>query len=147
MELTPHTAPEFAQALRDLLPPGEVWAWAPGSLGGMLTDLPAAELARVDAAAVATLDAALQAHLPKAISWRLADYKAVADAVATVPHVLVTRPEPLRCQSRVGGRVWSARYRFAIVLQFDPAHVSQATLQQALDGFKQGHTVIIYGVF
>lgn len=142
MQLEHHTAADFAQAMRDLLPPGDAWRWPAGGLGAALTDMPAQELARVDAQAQQILDATVSTHTPVVSLWRLQDYKDVARAVD--PTVSTRYVRPFVAGSAVGGRLWSARARYVLMVRYDAAAGTLPALRAALARFKQAHVAIFY---
>ena len=107
MILAAHSARDFADALKALLPPGAAWDWAVGGTGDALLLSTAEELARVDAATQAVLDRAIDVHRPKASSWHISEYRriareAIGDLVETMPR------RPFAVGSTVGDRVWSS---------------------------------------
>ncbi len=135
MQVTSHTADDFAGALDALLPPGEAWRWADGGTGHALLLATAQEPARLEAQVQAVLDDAITAHRVAAGSWRLVDYQRVADA-AVVPalanSVAVSRPRPVYAGFKVGARVWGPRARYVMLVSFSSATVDAQALWDAL---------------
>lgn len=106
MKLQPHSARDYADALKALLPPGAAWAWPVGGFGDAMLLGTAQELARVDAAAQQVLDAAIEAHRPKNSSWHISEYRRVAnEALAGVAETMPRRPAGIG--GHVGDRLWS----------------------------------------
>ncbi len=102
-----HTARDFADAIKALLPPGDAWDWPEGGFGDDLLLGMAQELARIDAAAQALLDRAVRVHRPAATNWNISEYRRVArEAIANVAEVMPRKP--FAVGSKVGDRVWSA---------------------------------------
>jgi hypothetical protein len=107
---------------------------------------PFGRLARVDAEVARLLGQAVQSHKPKAVSWRLVDYQAVAaESQATAQAkagVVCSTRLPLRAGFAVGERVWSERSRYLLIVRYDAAVVDALGLWQALAAFVLAHTVI-----
>jgi hypothetical protein len=174
MQLEQHSAADFANALRALMPPGAAWEWGQGGLGAALMGGPAIELARVDAQAQPLLDAAVDLHRPKAGSWRLVDYQAVAQAsqagvVEALPRKAfavgsgagqrlwsgagagfavathaVDACRPFGAGSAAGTRLWGARGRYALLVRYYATVSDLDALRAALALFKQGHMVLFF---
>lgn len=107
MQLPVHTATDYADAQRALLPPGAAWDWPQGGFGAALLGGMGEELARIGADAQLVLDAAPELHRPKHTRWTLADYRQVAnDAIAGVTETLPRRT--FAVGSHAGNRLWSA---------------------------------------
>lgn len=106
MKLEAHSPREFADALKDLLPPGAAWDWPVGGIGDTLLLGTAEELARVDAATQAVLDRAIDVHRPAASSWHINEYRRIAQEV--IGDLLETMPRrTFAVGSKVGDRAWS----------------------------------------
>ena len=106
MKVTAHSARDFTDAIKALLPPGAAWDWPVGGVGDALLLSTAEELARVDAATQAVLDRAIDVHRPKASSWNITEYRRVArEAVSTISETLPRRT--FAVGSKVGDRIWS----------------------------------------
>lgn len=143
MDIQPHTASEFADAIAALMPPGEAWVWRQSAgLGWGLLSGPAKELERIDALAVAVLGLAMASHKPVSFQWRLVDYTAIAQGV--MPGALVSTRKPLRAGFKVGQRTWSGRARYALVVTYSQAAGDAMAMRRALAAFKQAHMVIFY---
>lgn len=106
MKVAAHTPREFADAIKVLLPPGAAWEWPEGGTGDAMLLGTGEELARVDAATQGVLDAAIEAHRPKASSWHISAYRAVA--AAAIADVETMPRRTFSVGSHVGDRVWSA---------------------------------------
>jgi hypothetical protein len=174
MQLEHHSAADFAEAIRALMPPGVVWEWGQGGLGEALMTGPAHELARVDAEAYPLLAAAVDLHRPKALSWRLVDYRAVADLSQAgvteamprqafvagsgagqrlwtgpgtgfaVPTHRVDVCRPFAAGSPAGARLWGERARYALLVSYYATVADLAALREALATFKQAHMVLFF---
>lgn len=106
MKVSPHSAREYADALKALLPPGAAWDWPQGGVGDALLLGTAQELARVDAATQNTLDAAIEAHRPGKCNFHISEYRRVAgEALAGVAEVMPRKTAAIGC--RIGTRLWS----------------------------------------
>jgi len=106
MKVTAHTAREFADAIKALLPPGAAWDWPEGGLGDNMLLGTAAELARVDAEVQGILDNAIELHRPKVGSWHISEYRKVA--LAALGGLTETMPrKTFAVGSHVGDRCWS----------------------------------------
>ena len=107
MKLILHSARQFANSFKALLPPGAAWNWPEGGFGDdLLLDM-AQELTRIEADTQAVLDDAIARHMPIFGSWTLADYRDVANnAIAGVSEMMPRRPFTIG--STVGQRLWSA---------------------------------------
>lgn len=102
-----HSARDFAEAIKALLPPGDAWDWPEGGFGDALLLGTAEELARIDTDAQAVLDRAIEMHRPKASSWNITEYRRVArEAIAGVAEVMPRKT--FAVGSHVGDRVWSS---------------------------------------
>lgn len=102
-----HTARQFADAIKNLLPPGDAYAWEEGSYGDGLLLALAEELTRLDADIQKVADRAIERHRPAATSWNISEYRRVAKEalgglVETMPR------KTFAVGARVGDRVWSA---------------------------------------
>lgn len=107
MRVAPHTARDYGDALKALLPPGAAWEWPVGGLGDALVLGSAAELARVEAIAQEVLDHAIETHRPKASSWHISAYRRVAaEALGGLVETMPRRT--FAVGAHVGDRVWSA---------------------------------------
>lgn len=108
MKLDRHSAREFADALMDVLPPGDAWDWQQGGFGDTMVLGTAQELARIEAGAQAVLDEAIEAHRPKdSGGWNISQYRRVA--AAAVANVTETIPRrPLAVGGHAGDRCWGA---------------------------------------
>lgn len=145
MTLTPHTAAEFGDALRALLPPGAAWDWPTGGMGDTMLIGTGVELARAEAPVVDILALAIELHTVKRSSWRLVDYQAVADgSQADGQYVSVSMPQPFSVGSTVGDRVWSERSRYVLFVQYDVATVDLQALWDALVAFKQARIYLVF---
>lgn len=174
MQLEQHTAADFADAIRALMPPGAAWEWGQDGLGGALMDGPAQELARIDAQAQPLLDAAVAAHLPKGMSWRLVDYREVAAASQAavveamprrafvagsgagqrlwtgpgtgfaVPTHRVDLCRPFVAGGAAGTRLWGERARYTLQVSYYATVADLAALRQALAAFKQAHMLLFF---
>lgn len=106
MKLVTHSAREFADGLKALLPPGAAWEWPQGGAGDALLLGTAEELARVEADTQGVLDAAIERHRPAASNWHISEYRRVAaDALAGVAETMPRRP--ITIGGTVGQRMWS----------------------------------------
>lgn len=177
MQLEQHSAADFAEAIKALMPPGVVWEWGQGAssgLGEALMTGPAQELARVDAQVNPLLKAAVDLHRPKALSWRLLDYRAVADlSQAGVTEAMPRRAfvagsgagqrlwsaaqasfavrthrvdacRPFAAGSPAGARLWGERARYALLVSYYATVADLAALREALATFKQAHMVLFF---
>jgi hypothetical protein len=146
MQLAQHNAADFAEAIRALMPPGVVWEWGQGAasgLGDALMAGPAQELARVDAEANPLLAAAVDLHRPKALSWRLVDYRAVAQVGQSSPVIVSTR-RPFSVGNAVGDQIWSGRARYALVVSHQASAAELMAMRQELEAFKQAHVAVFF---
>lgn len=108
MKQSLHSAREFADSIKALLPPGSAWEWPEGGFGDAMVLGTSGELVRVEAASQVVLDAALESHRPKVSSWNISAYRRVAqEALAGVTETLPRRPASVG--SKVGDRLWSSR--------------------------------------
>ena len=106
MKVAPHTAREFADILKALLPPGAAWEWPEGGLGDRILLGTSEELARIDAAVQQVLDNAIETHRPKSSSWHISEYRRVAkEALSDLAETMPRRP--FAVGSKVGQRLWS----------------------------------------
>jgi hypothetical protein len=174
MRLTPHTAADYGDALRTLLPPGEAWDWPAGGLGDKLLIGTGQELARVDAPVAEVLDLALVRHTLKRSSWRLVDYRAVAaasqagivetvprtafvagspagqrlwskaGAAFTVPVQQVDVCRPFAAGSAAGTRLWGERARYVLLVGYYATVADLAALREALTAFKQASMLLFF---
>lgn len=174
MRLEQHSAADFAEAIRALMPPGAVWEWGQGGLGESLMTGPAQELARVDAQVNPLLAATVDLHRPKALSWRLVDYRAVASAsqanqaeqvpraafavgsaaggrlwsntgaAFAVPMHRVDVCRPFAAGSPAGARLWGERARYVLLVSYYATVADLAALREALATFKQEHMVLFF---
>lgn len=102
-----HSARDFAEAIKALLPPGNAWDWPVGGVGDALLLGTGEELSRIDAAAQAVLDRAIEVHRPKASNWNISEYRRVArEAIAGVVETMPRRT--FAVGAKVGDRVWSS---------------------------------------
>ena len=177
MQLEQHSAADFAEAIKALMPPGVVWEWGQGAssgLGEALMTGPAQELARVDAEVNPLLATAVDLHKPKALSWRLVDYRAVAaasqavqaeqvpraafavgsvagarlwsnaGAAFAVPTHRVEACRPFAAGSPAGARLWGERARYALAVSYYATVADLTALREALATFKQAHMVLFF---
>jgi hypothetical protein len=147
MQIQAHTAANFVDAMRGLLPPGQAWQWPDSGMGAQLLNGMAQELARMDAFAAPLLDAAVTAHTPEHHSWRLADYQAIASGSQTgfaQYSVTVGIVKPLTVGSHVGDVLWGARCRYVIAVTYMSGLVDLSKLVAALLAFKQAHAVLFF---
>lgn len=106
MKLIPHSASDFAEAMRALLPPGAAWEWPAGGVGDTLMLGMSEELARVDAAAQGVLDNAIETHRPADGNWNITSYRRVAArALGGLTETMPRRT--FAVGSKVGDRCWS----------------------------------------
>ncbi len=106
MKITPHTGPQYGEALQALLPPGQAWEWAPGSFGANLMVMAGAELARLDGDVQLVLDMAIERHRPKYTSWHIDEYRRVANEALNGLTETMPR-QPFTVGSHTGDRLWS----------------------------------------
>lgn len=107
MKLPVYTARDYADAQRELLPPGAAFDWPQGGFGDTLLLGMGAELARVGEGAQQVMDAAIETHRPKYRNWNISQYLAVAsEAIAGVTETMPRRT--FGAGSHAGDRVWSA---------------------------------------
>jgi hypothetical protein len=174
MRVEAHTAAEFAKVLDALLPPGEAWRWAEGGTGHALLLATAQEPARLEAQVQAVLDDAILAHRVVDGSWRLVDYRRVADesqsavhevlpraafvagspagarlwsdagAIFLVPNVKVEMCRPFVAGSPAGSRVWGSRARYALLVSYYATVTDVFALRLALGAFKQAHMALFF---
>lgn len=172
MQIIPHNAGEYGDAIQALLPPGAAWAWPVGSVGRQLLASTGEELARVEAETQKVLDRAIDIHRPATASWHIDAYRAVAneavagivetiprtparvgskvgarlwraDAVFQVPLVQVDHlVGPARVGSHVGDRCWGSRGRYVLRVRYYRSVVDPYLLWQALNNFKQAHVFL-----
>lgn len=172
MQIIPHSAAEYADSIKALLPPGVAWDWPAGGLGRALLQGTGAELARVEAETQKVLDRAVAIHRPATANWHISAYRAVADlvvagvvesiprtpacvgskvgvrlwsadAVFPVPLVQVDHlVGPLRVGSHVGDRCWGPRGRYVLRVRYYRSVVNPYLLWQALNTFKQAHVFL-----
>lgn len=101
-----HSAREFADAIKALLPPGAAWDWPEGGLGDALLLAMSDELARIDGEVQGLLDRAIEMHRPAATSWHISEYRRVArEAIGPVAEVMPRKM--FAVGSHVGDRLWS----------------------------------------
>ncbi|WP_199032094.1 hypothetical protein [Ralstonia sp. ASV6] len=106
MKLTAHTARDYTDALKELLPPGAAWEWPEGGMGDAMLAGSAQELERLEADTQAVLDTAIELHRPKFGSWHISEYRRVAaEAIAGVSETMPRRMAAIG--SAVGDRLWS----------------------------------------
>lgn len=106
MILDAHSARDFAEAFKALLPPGAAWEWPVGGVGDALLLGTGEELARIDAATQGVLDRAIDVHRPKTSSWHINEYRRVArEALGDLAEEMPRRT--FAVGSTVGDRVWS----------------------------------------
>ncbi|MBI5919026.1 MAG: hypothetical protein HY849_06595 [Nitrosomonadales bacterium] len=107
MQLPVYSPSDYADAQRDLLPPGAAFDWPQGGFGRTLLNGMGAELARIGVDAQTVLDSAITTHQPKYSSWHIREYRRVAqEAIAGVTETLPRKA--FRVGSRVGDRLWSS---------------------------------------
>lgn len=107
MKLITHTARQFANAMRGLLPPGAAWQWPLGGIGDALMLAFSQELVRIELALQLVLDNAINTHKPAVSSWHIDEYRRVANEALNG----LTEPMPRKTfavGSTVGDRLWSA---------------------------------------
>jgi hypothetical protein len=174
MMLTPHTAADYGDALRALLPPGAAWEWPAGGLGDTMLIGTGQELARVDAPVAEVLALALARHTIKLSSWRLVDYQAVAaesqvgiaetvpraafvvgsaagqrlwsnaGASFAVPLLQVDMCRPFGAGSAAGTRLWGERARYVLLVTYYASLADLAALREALTAYKQAHMLLFF---
>jgi hypothetical protein len=174
MQLTKHTAREFADVFRALLPPGKAWEWPLGGTGDQLLLGVAVELTRIDAAAQDVLDAAIANHKIKLWSWRIPDYQAVADEsqlgvteplprlpfaagshagdrlwaspvpTFAVPLIKVSQARPFCAGSKCGDALWGHRARYVVLVRYFHGVVDVPKLVADLTAFKQKHAFLFF---
>ena len=106
MQINPHSASEYGNAIAALLPPGAAWDWPAGSIGRQLLQATGEELARVEAETQKVLDRAIEIHRPGSANWHISAYRAVA--AAAVAGIVESIPRtPARVGCKVGHRLWS----------------------------------------
>ena len=106
MKLTGHSARQFAEAFRALLPPGAAWEWPEGGLGDALLLGTGQELARLEADVQLVVDAAVDLHKPAVSNWHISEYRRVANqALAGVVESMPRRA--FVAGSHAGDRLWS----------------------------------------
>lgn len=152
MELRPHDAGDYSQAMAALLPPGQAWQWPSGGFGAAMLGGTAIEPTRLETDISAVLDAAIEIHRPAVSNWRIDEYRRIAAAAVSAAQALAPGVEIVRVQdkikpfcvgARVGDLVWSARARYILRVRYDAAYVDpEAGLYQALAGFKQSHVYL-----
>ncbi|MDO8941481.1 MAG: hypothetical protein Q7U98_20170 [Methylicorpusculum sp.] len=172
MQITPHDAAAYGDAIRALLPPGAAWDWPVGSQGRLLLAATGEELARVEAETQKVLDRAVFIHRPGTVNWHIDAYRsvanqAVADSAETIPRTparvgstvgvrlwhaeavfTVSRVQvdhlvgPLRVGSHVGDRGWGSRGRYVLRVRYYRSVVDPYLLWQALNAFKQAHVFL-----
>jgi hypothetical protein len=107
MQITSHSAGDYADAQRALLPPGAAFEWPQGGFGDALLMGMAEELARVGIDAQTVLDSAVEQHIPKHGNWHIDEYRRVAEvAIAGVVEQLPRKQATIG--SHVGDRLWSS---------------------------------------
>lgn len=106
MVIRPHSASDYAKAIRALLPPGQAWSWSDEGIGFSMLHATGQELARVESATQAVLDTAIETHRPKYSSYHISVYRAVA-ALALTGVVESMPRQTCVAGSRVGVRLWS----------------------------------------
>jgi hypothetical protein len=108
MKITPHTADDFAGALRNLLPPGNAWKWPEHGLGAAMLRGTAEELARLESGIPGVLRHATDTHRPKYSSWHISEYQRVADDALAAAGVSEAMPrKTCAIGARIGDRLWS----------------------------------------
>lgn len=108
MKLNPHSAADFTEALKALLPPGKAWEWPDGGLGNAMLSGTAQELARLESGLPAVLENALHTHRPKYGSWHIREYQRVADEALAAAGIAEVMPrKTFAIGSHVGERLWS----------------------------------------
>lgn len=106
MQLTHYSARQFADSLKNLLPPGAAWQWPAGGFGDAFLLAQAQEFARIDASIQLVINYAISIHYPAKSSWTLADYRQVANNA--LAGVIETLPRKMfAIGSRIGQRLWS----------------------------------------
>lgn len=152
MKLQTHSARDFADAIQDLLPPGQAWEWPVGGFGDTVLLGAGQEFSRIDANVQSVLDSAIELHRPTAGNWHLREYErvgraAIADIQATMPGVELLRFEhlikPFCVGAKVGAKVWSSRARYILKVYYSAAFIDPADgLFAALNAFKQAHVYL-----
>lgn len=172
MHIITHTASDYADAQRALLPPGAAFDWPADGLGDALLKGMGAEPARIDAAAQQVLDAAIEQHRPKHGSWHISEYRRVAEeaiagmveaprnkatvgskigsrlwsaAVPAFPVELLRidhRVGSARIGSHIGDRAWSTRSRYVLQVRYYSSVVNPKRVWDALFAFKQAHVFL-----
>jgi hypothetical protein len=108
MRLVPHSADDYTDALRALLPPGKAWEWPDGGLGAAMLRGTAEELARLETGIPDVLRRAVATHRPKYSSWHLSEYQRICEEALAAASVTETLPrKTFAVGSHVGERLWS----------------------------------------
>lgn len=108
MKIRLHSAREFADVMKALLPPGPAWQWPQGGFGDRMLLGVAEELRRGEIAAQGVLDRAIRQHAPTMGSWHIDQYRRVAqEAIANVAEKLPRRAAAVG--GHIGQRLWSHR--------------------------------------
>lgn len=106
LNLTQYSARNFADSLKNLLPPGAAWQWPAGGFGDAFLLAQAQEFARIDANIQLVINYAVTIHYPANSSWTLADYRQVAsDALIGITEALPRKMFAIG--SKVSQRLWS----------------------------------------
>lgn len=172
MQIKTHTASDYADAQRALLPPGAAFDWPADGLGDVLLKGMGAEPARVGEAAQQVLDTAIEVHRPKHGSWHISEYRRVAEEAiagvaeaprkkacigskigsrlwsAAVPDFPVEQLRvdhlsgPARIGSHIGDRAWSTRGRYVLRVRYYSSVVNPQLVWDALFAFKQAHVFL-----
>lgn len=146
MQLDTHTPQDFLAALRALLGPGEAWQWPDGGQGEAMLLATAQELARVNAQVQGALDLAVIRHSPKAKTWRLVDYRAVAETsqigVSAKVSISLSNVQPLVAGFKAGAKCWSRGAKFILMVSYDGSRVDAEALWMTLLDFKQAHVLV-----
>jgi hypothetical protein len=111
MRLDPHPAPDYADALAALLPPGKAWEWREDGdgIGHAMLLGTAQELARLEADLPGVLQHAIDTHRPRFSGWQLAEYQRIGEDALTASGITEHLPrKTFSIGSTVGARLWSA---------------------------------------
>lgn len=172
MKLPVHTATDYADAQRALLPPGAAFDWPQGGFGDKLLKGMGEELARLGTGAQQVLDTAIEQHRPKYSNWHISEYRRIAQeaiagvveaprkkacigskignrlwsaAVPAFPVDLLRVDHlvgPARVGSHIGDRAWSTRGRYVLRVRYYSSVVNPKLVLDALWAFKQAHVYL-----
>lgn len=109
MKITLFTARQFADAMKNLLPPGQAWKWPIGGFGDQLMLALSQELARIQLALQDVLDFAIERHRPAVTSWHISEYRRVAAQALADAGVVETKPRKVAAiGGHIGDRLWTS---------------------------------------